>query len=271
MKFKGPGEVLRVLLCCFFGCLIDIATAGPTPRKTGRSALVFAPHQDDETLGCGGTILKKKQVGTDVKIIFMTDGNMSGTRPELHGELLKEIRASEALAAASVLGLQQQEVLFLEYPDRGLHLHQPEAIEKIKAILDRERPQEVFMPHYKDGHGDHSATNRIVRAAILQSGRGVTVYEYPVWFWNHWPWVKMGTGIYGGMPMFKKSMSHFWPKLREFNCSVDVREFLPAKRAAYCRYESQKELNVFLDGTFIKQFFRGKEYFIRYELGSDVA
>ena len=39
-----------------------------------RSAIFFSPHQDDETLGCGGTIIRKKRMGAEVKIVFMTDG-----------------------------------------------------------------------------------------------------------------------------------------------------------------------------------------------------
>ena len=37
-------------------------------------AIVFAPHPDDETLGCGGTILKKRSLGAPVEVVFLTDG-----------------------------------------------------------------------------------------------------------------------------------------------------------------------------------------------------
>ena len=70
----------------------------------GRSAVVFSPHFDDETLGCGGTILKKKRAGADVKIVFMTDGSKSHRHLISENEL-KAIRASEGLAASSSLGL----------------------------------------------------------------------------------------------------------------------------------------------------------------------
>ena len=35
-----------------------------------RSAVVFSPHFDDETLGCGGTILQKRRAGAAVSLVF---------------------------------------------------------------------------------------------------------------------------------------------------------------------------------------------------------
>src|SRR5207248_577693 len=43
--------------------------------ELGRSAIVFAPHQDDEVLGCGGTIVRKLRAGADVTVVFLTDGS----------------------------------------------------------------------------------------------------------------------------------------------------------------------------------------------------
>lgn len=39
--------------------------------------VVFAPHPDDETLACGGTIAKSVHQGDDVYIVIMTDGRNS--------------------------------------------------------------------------------------------------------------------------------------------------------------------------------------------------
>jgi len=46
-------------------------------KDLGCTATVFSPHPDDETLGCGGTIIKKKRAGAEVKIFYMTDGRKS--------------------------------------------------------------------------------------------------------------------------------------------------------------------------------------------------
>ena len=36
--------------------------------------VVFAPHPDDETLGTGGTIVRKLNEGYEVVIVVLTDG-----------------------------------------------------------------------------------------------------------------------------------------------------------------------------------------------------
>jgi len=64
-----------------------------------RTAAVFSPHPDDETLGCGGTIIKKKRAGAEVKVFFMTDGRKSHSHL-ISGDKLKCIRAREAFAAS---------------------------------------------------------------------------------------------------------------------------------------------------------------------------
>ncbi len=86
-----------------------------SPGMLGRSAVVFSPHADDETLGCGGTLIKKRAAGATVKIAFMTDGRTS------HGHLMPAdrliaLRAQEAVAAAQVLGLAESDVCFLGFP-----------------------------------------------------------------------------------------------------------------------------------------------------------
>ncbi len=255
---------LRVLMSGLLGFLIDFSLRKSRQDDFKKSAIVFSPHQDDETLGCGGTIAKKRRVGAEVKIVFMTDGcNASSTLTSK--EELKSVRIAEAISAAAELGVKESNVLFLGYTDGSLRQFHAAAVEKIRNLLSSEQPQEIFIPYYKDGHGDHNETHRIVSAALEQSGINVTVYEYPVWFWNHWPWVKVGFSHYGAKAL-KKSIRYSWPRLRDFNCYVDIKEVLPVKQAAFDCYKSQEDLDFFAEGTFIDLFWRNREYFRRYEI-----
>src|SRR5687767_6864064 len=56
----------------------------PSPRNisfTGHDrVMVVAPHPDDETLGCGGTIAKHAAAGDQVEVLIITDGGASRAR-----------------------------------------------------------------------------------------------------------------------------------------------------------------------------------------------
>lgn len=77
-----------------------------------KSVVVFAPHPDDETLGCGGTIAKKVREGFNVYIVFITDGrnshrNVLNIYENPSPEELKFIRRNEAIYATSILGIDR--------------------------------------------------------------------------------------------------------------------------------------------------------------------
>ena len=40
-----------------------------------KNVMIISVHPDDETLGCGGTILKHISNGDNVSVVFVTDGN----------------------------------------------------------------------------------------------------------------------------------------------------------------------------------------------------
>lgn len=80
--------------------------------KLCASAIVFSPLPDDETLGCGDTIIRKRKLGAEVSIIVMTDGRKS--HPGLiSGDELRSLRRSEALEAGRMLGVTDDDVIFL--------------------------------------------------------------------------------------------------------------------------------------------------------------
>src|SRR5271157_4034878 len=41
-----------------------------TAQTTTRSCLILAPHPDDETLGCGATIMRKLSSGSSVQVVI---------------------------------------------------------------------------------------------------------------------------------------------------------------------------------------------------------
>jgi len=94
--------------------------------------LVFAPHPDDESLGCAGIILEAMRAGKRVHIVLFTNGDgfpiaassLLKKAPEslvAHDYLeLGRVRQQEVLTAIATLGLSPADVTFLGYPDAGL-------------------------------------------------------------------------------------------------------------------------------------------------------
>ena len=101
-----------------------------SPHTRGDRILVFAPHSDDETLGCGGMLATATANGADVKVVLVTNGDgfriavgrAYGTikvTPKRCIEFAYK-RQKETLRALGILGVNANNVTFLGYPDRGI-------------------------------------------------------------------------------------------------------------------------------------------------------
>ena len=97
---------------------------------TPRRVLVLAPHQDDETLGCGGMIRIRRDEGAVVHVAFLTDGMTSGAGEELVG-----VRRNEAESAMALLGVDGSQVTFLGFPDGALRPQAASATHDVLGLL----------------------------------------------------------------------------------------------------------------------------------------
>ncbi len=101
----------------------------PTANHPER-LLVFAPHCDDETLGCGGLIQQTLAAGGAVQTVMLTNGDGFRTAVERQARTLRigpqdyirfaALRQGESHTALEALGVKPKDILFLGYPDRGL-------------------------------------------------------------------------------------------------------------------------------------------------------
>ncbi|MEA3411103.1 MAG: PIG-L deacetylase family protein [Pseudomonadota bacterium] len=203
------------------------------------SALFFAPHPDDEVLGCGGTIARKVEAGASVGIVIMTDGRHSHGRL-MDGDSMAALRAGEAIRAAARLGVPAEHVHWMGFEDRSLAAAGELAIARVREVLEIARPQAVFLPSEYERPKDHAMTNSLVRAALKASGTRATVYEYPVWFWMQWPFAPLYS--HGRRRLARLAMSTLRDNvnlLGRFRYTLDVRRVLKKKAAALSEYRSQ--------------------------------
>jgi len=124
-----------------------------------KKVLVVAAHSDDEALGCGGVIAKHTQSGSDVGILFMTDG--VGSRD---GESSSEAERRMASMERATSALGVSEVHCFDFPDNAMDT---------VALLDVAKevesfcsswgvPDLVYTHHGGDLNIDHQQTHRAV-------------------------------------------------------------------------------------------------------------
>lgn len=136
--------------------------------------LVFAPHPDDETIGCGGTLALLRQNGCTVKIVFVTDGGGAGSLPE--GSIA--IRQQEAIAALTALGVQDW--LFLNEPDGSFQTH-PQFERQALEIMQQFQPDWLFLPSVLDYHRDHVAIGQTLFSLWHLHKTAKRLFFYEIW------------------------------------------------------------------------------------------
>ncbi|MBM4194171.1 MAG: bacillithiol biosynthesis deacetylase BshB1 [Gemmatimonadetes bacterium] len=131
--------------------------------------LAVGAHPDDVELTCGGTLAKLHKLGRTTAILDLTRGEM-GSRGT------PELRATEAAAAAAVLGVSTRENLGL--PDSGV-VSTPETREQLARVIRRFAPRIVIAPAPRGNHPDHSAASKLIRDAVFVSGLAKVAPDVP--------------------------------------------------------------------------------------------
>ncbi len=173
----------------------ELSTQPPLLPHTDLAAwtgtAIFAPHPDDESLGCGGLIRLLRDRDLDVHLIFVSDGAMSHPNSLRYDRKARiSLRENEALAACRELGVGEDRVHFLRYPDTAVprihHAGFESAAARIGRLLQTLDLSHLVVPWRRDPHCDHRATWELCRAAYesLPPARLPRWVEYPIWMWN---------------------------------------------------------------------------------------
>lgn len=216
--------------------------------------LVFAPHPDDEVLGCGGAIASKIAEGSNIYIVFMTDGCHYNS--QLPPDLIKTIRRKEAIDAGNVFGIPEANLIFLDFEDGQLKTSKKAARNIVKEILCKKQPVEVFYPGMLDLHSDHRATRSIVDDCLKSLKIKPTLWQYVIWFFSGFKPRLLPFLILDFIDRKRK---------RKRLIKLDISEFLYLKKEALFCYKSQTTgimaSNPPLPDSFIKKFLKRYEEF----------
>ncbi len=151
--------------------------------------LVVAPHPDDESLGCGGAIVLLRKFGNEVTVITVSDGALSHPNSKKFPALkLRDLRERETIAALDILGVSEDKITFLRFPDGSVPGELSDdfaaAVTIVRNYLAKISLQTILLPWRRDPHPDHLASWQIVKAAIIECGGDYRVLEYPIWLWE---------------------------------------------------------------------------------------
>lgn len=175
----------------------DTEYFSPEPERkniyANKSVMMFAPHEDDEINIYGGIIEQYVANGSDVKIVFYTNGDVYG---------LGKLRIKEAVNVAKFYKIPEENVIFMGYSDsicdkNAKHIYncQPEErltsvkgyrkaygtashksysdkpftrqniVDDFKSIINENRPDVLYCCDY-DSHADHRAIGLFFEEAL---------------------------------------------------------------------------------------------------------
>lgn len=178
--------------------------------------LVFAPHNDDEVLGVGGTIAKYAKAGHHVTVCEVTSGT--------NNKMVRTIK-EEALQAHKLLGVEES--LFMELPVVALkEVPTIEINKKFCEVVQSIEPEIVFLPHIGDIHIDHQEVTKAAMVAIrpLEAPQITAVYAYETLSETEWNIPNSSNGFY---PMVWSDITDYIEvKLDAMRCyKTQLREF----------------------------------------------
>ncbi len=128
--------------------------------------LAVGAHPDDIEFGCGGTLMKYTEKKHNVFLLVLTGGGVGGD---------SQMRKKEQEAAAKFMGVK--EVFWGGFKDTHLPDDRP-LITEIEKVIDKVKPEVVFVNYFHDVHQDHRATAKACLSATRYI-KEVLYYEVP--------------------------------------------------------------------------------------------
>tara|TARA_E500000178_G_C16840398_1_gene670263 strand:+ start:52 stop:879 length:828 start_codon:yes stop_codon:yes gene_type:complete len=120
-------------------------------RKKSK-VLILCPHPDDETIAMGGTIIKEKNIGSDLSVIYCTQKENS-------------IRANEAKKLCFENKISHK---FLGFDDHDIEIN-PEIINSIDTYIKKKKPDKIYLPFFFDDHDDHKRSVELIYNYFLKN------------------------------------------------------------------------------------------------------
>jgi LmbE family N-acetylglucosaminyl deacetylase len=124
--------------------------------------LAIAVHPDDETLGCGATLLKHAAAGDTLHWLIVTAATperFSAEQIAKQAAQVEQVRMAYPFASLNWLKLPTTRLETLPLDD---------IVRPIRDVVAARRPEVVYLPNRSDAHSDHRVTFAAA-SAVLKS------------------------------------------------------------------------------------------------------
>ena len=123
--------------------------------------LCIATHPDDETIGCGGTLLRHIAEGDSVSWLIVTETAIADYGAAMHAKRAKQI---ESVAARYGFASRRE----LKFPATRLsEIAERDLVGAFAAVLNDLEPDVIYLNHGGDVHSDH----RVAFDAIMSAAK----------------------------------------------------------------------------------------------------
>ena len=153
------------------------------------NVLVFAPHSDDDILGCGGTMSRIVKAGGNVHVVVVTVGDVLFYHS--NQKVMAQTREQEFHEALASIGVSDGRIMYHDHEQRLDMVPTVELVTQMDDIIREVRPTAVLIP-YPSFHQDHKAVFNACFAALRPTNdtghiKMVAMYEYPFIVWDTVP------------------------------------------------------------------------------------
>jgi LmbE family N-acetylglucosaminyl deacetylase len=140
-----------------------------------KRVLVLAPHTDDGEFGCGATLARLVDGGTDVRYVAFSIATRSLPEGFPPDTLAREVRE-----ATAELGISEERLDVHDFEVRTFPEHRQQILELLIGLWEEWKPDAVLQPSLRDIHQDH----QVIAAEGLRAFKRTTIlgYEIP---WNN--------------------------------------------------------------------------------------
>ena len=148
--------------------------------------VIFAPHQDDEVIGCGGLIQKCIKDRIEVYILYATEvANKFVKYDNNKQEYIKysgSERTKEMYESCRMLGVETTKISFIcpsEYHNNLYKFDFAELLKKVEQKIVDINPDAILIPAVSTNQ-DHEYYNHVLRSAARPGFYCGTMIEYEV-------------------------------------------------------------------------------------------